>query len=162
MKKTLTCLLAVATITVAMAATATDASAQWRGREGVAVGTEGDGRVADGDKVCRGRRRGRDRRRDHRIPAAGLRGVPRLRPAGVRTGCYWASEPVYDGLGRVAGYTGRPVQGLPRLRPRRRHRHRAMPDRHQRRRRLFSFRQNEAACLFYDLVDTGDAGWGFD
>jgi hypothetical protein len=37
-----------------------------------------------------------------------------------------------------------------------------MPDRHQRRRRLFSFRQNEAACLFYDLVDTGDAGWGFD
>jgi hypothetical protein len=37
-----------------------------------------------------------------------------------------------------------------------------MPDRHQRRRRLFSFRQNEAACLFYDLVDTGDVGWGFD
>ena len=28
-------------------------------------------------------------------------------------GCYWASEPVYDGLGRVVGYTGRPVQVCP-------------------------------------------------
>ena len=29
------------------------------------------------------------------------------------TGCYWASQPVYDGLGRVVGYTGRPVQVCP-------------------------------------------------
>ena len=28
-------------------------------------------------------------------------------------GCYWASQPVYDGLGRVVGYTGRPVQVCP-------------------------------------------------
>src|SRR3954452_2836256 len=28
-------------------------------------------------------------------------------------GCYWASEPLYDGLGRVVGYTGRPVQVCP-------------------------------------------------
>jgi hypothetical protein len=34
---------------------------------------------------CRWSRRGRwDRRRDHRVPTAGLRGVPRRRPAGVR------------------------------------------------------------------------------
>jgi hypothetical protein len=28
-------------------------------------------------------------------------------------GCYWASQPVYDGLGRVVGYMGRPVQVCP-------------------------------------------------
>jgi len=28
-------------------------------------------------------------------------------------GCYWASRPVYDGLGRVVGYTGRPVHVCP-------------------------------------------------
>jgi hypothetical protein len=32
-------------------------------------------------------------------------------------GCYWASEPVYDGLGRVVGYTGRPVQVCPGYAP---------------------------------------------
>src|SRR5262245_64200045 len=47
-----------------------------RGMERWRMGTRSRGR---------GRRRCRDRRRDHRIPAAGLRGVPRLRPAGVRT-----------------------------------------------------------------------------
>jgi hypothetical protein len=25
-------------------------------------------------------------------------------------GCYWAAVPVYDGVGRVVGYTGEPVQ----------------------------------------------------
>jgi hypothetical protein len=59
-------------------------------------------------------------------------------------GCYWASQPVYDGLGRVVGYTGRPVQVCPGYvlppppAP-------AMPDRRQRHRPLLlSFRQNEA------------------
>ena len=28
-------------------------------------------------------------------------------------GCYWASQPVYDGAGRLVGYTGRPVQVCP-------------------------------------------------
>jgi hypothetical protein len=32
-------------------------------------------------------------------------------------GCYWASEPLYDGLGRVVGYTGRPVQVCPGYAP---------------------------------------------
>ena len=45
----------------------------------------------------RGRRRGRDCRRDHRIPAAGLRGVPRLRPAGVWIGLLLGISAVYDG-----------------------------------------------------------------
>jgi hypothetical protein len=70
--------------------------------------------------------------------------------AGVRRvqirapGCYWASQPVYDGLGRVVGYMGRPVQVCPGYvapPPRRR----AMQDRHRRRRPLpLSFRQNGA------------------
>src|SRR3954453_1852739 len=42
MKKTLTCLLAAATIAAALAATATDASAQWRGR-GWGGGWQGGG-----------------------------------------------------------------------------------------------------------------------
>ena len=35
-------------------------------------------------------------------------------------GCYWASQPIYDGAGRVVGYTGQPVQVCPgyRARPR--------------------------------------------
>ena len=101
-----------------LAATATDASAQWRGRDGVAVGTEGEEGWRMGTRNCgRGRRRGRDRRRDHRIPAAGLRGVPRLRPAGVRTGLLLGiragvrrSRP----RRRLYGAAG---AGLPRLRP---------------------------------------------
>src|SRR5262245_36049019 len=71
MKKTLTCLLAATTITVAMAATATDASAQWRGRgwgggwhggwrgggwgPGVAAGVVG-GAVIAGAIIASGRR----------------------------------------------------------------------------------------------------------
>ena len=30
-------------------------------------------------------------------------------------GCYWASQPVYDGSGRVVGYTGQPVQVCPAM-----------------------------------------------
>ena len=112
MKRTLSCLLAAATIAAASVATTTDASAQWRGRGGGWHGGMEGWRMGARSRG-RGRRRGRDCRRDHRIPAAGLRGVPRLRPAGVWTGCYWASQPVYDGLGRVIGYTGRPVQVCP-------------------------------------------------
>ena len=79
-----------------------------RGMEGWRMGTRNRGR---------GRRRGRDCRRDHRIPAAGLRGVPRLRPAGVRTGLLLGiragvrrSRP----RRRLYGAAG---AGLPRLRP---------------------------------------------
>ena len=50
MKKTLTSLLAAATIAAASVATTTDASPS--GGDGVAVGTE-DGGVADGDQESR-------------------------------------------------------------------------------------------------------------
>ena len=50
MKKTLTCLLAAATIAAALAATAMDAPLSGGDGDGVAVGTAGDGGVADGDR----------------------------------------------------------------------------------------------------------------
>ena len=42
MNKTLTCLLAAATIAAALATAATDASAQWRGRGGMEEVVDGD------------------------------------------------------------------------------------------------------------------------
>ena len=51
MKKTLTCLLAAATI--AAASVATRRMPPPSGGDGVAVGTEGDGGVADGDQELR-------------------------------------------------------------------------------------------------------------
>ena len=115
MKKTLTCLLAVATITVAMAATATDASAQWRGRgwdggwhgggwrgggwgPGVAAGVVGGAVIAGAIIASR---------------PQGYVVYPSYAQPVYGSGCYWASQPVYDGLGRVVGYTGRPVQVCP-------------------------------------------------
>ena len=51
MKRTLTCLLAAATIAAASVATTTDASAQWPGRGG---GWHGGWRVAGGPGVAAG------------------------------------------------------------------------------------------------------------
>jgi hypothetical protein len=79
-----------------------------RGMEGWRMGTRSRGR---------GRRRGRDCRRDHRIPAAGLRGVPQLRPAGVRT---WLLLGIRAGVRRSrprCRLYGAAGAGLPRLRP---------------------------------------------
>jgi hypothetical protein len=61
-----------------------------------------------------GRRRWRrDRRCDHRIRPPGYVVYPAYAQPVYGPGCYWASQPVYDGLGRVVGYTGRPVQVCP-------------------------------------------------
>ena len=113
MKKTLICLLAIATLAAALASTATDASAQWRGRgggwhgggwrgsgwgPGVAAGVVGGAVIAGA--IIASRPQGYVVYQDYSQPVYG-------------PGCYWASEPVYDGLGRVVGYTGRPVQVCP-------------------------------------------------
>jgi hypothetical protein len=125
-KKTLTCLLAAGTIVTGLAANATDASAQWRGRRG-AGGWHGGGWHGGGAWHGGGWRGG------GWAPgvAAGVVGgaviagaIVAARPPGYvvypaypqpvyAPGCYWASQPVYDGLGRVVGYTGRPVQVCP-------------------------------------------------
>ena len=109
MKKTLTCLLATATIAAALAATAVDASAQWRGRgggwhgggwrgPGIAAGVVGGAVIAGAIIASR---------------PQGYVVYPGYAQPVYGPGCYWASEPLYDGLGRVVGYTGRPVQVCP-------------------------------------------------
>src|SRR5262245_38504283 len=115
MKRTLTCLLAATTITVAMAATATDLSAQWRGRgwggghgwgwrggggwgPGVAAGVVGGAVIAGAIIASR---------------PPGYVVYPAYAQPIYGPGCYWASQPVYDGLGRVVGYMEQPVQVCP-------------------------------------------------
>ena len=79
-----------------------------RGMEGWRMGTRSCGR---------GRRRGRYRRRDHRIPAAGLRGVPGLLPAGVRTGLLLGIRAGVRRSGPRRRLYGAAGAGLPRLCP---------------------------------------------
>src|SRR5262245_54275250 len=132
MKKTLTCLFAVATIAAALAATATDASAQWRGRgwgggwhggwrgggwgPGIAAGVVGGAVIAGAIIASR---------------PPGYVVYPSYAQPVYGPGCYWASQPVYDGLGGVVGYMGRPVQVGPAY-GRRQHPRPAMPARPRR------------------------------
>jgi len=101
MKKT--SLLAAAAIVVTVAATATDASAQWRGRgwgwgPGIVAGAVVGGVVAGAIIASR--------------PPGYVVYEGYAEPV-YAPGCYWASRPVYDGAGRVVGYTGQPVQVCP-------------------------------------------------
>jgi hypothetical protein len=106
MKKTFTCLLTAATIAAAFAATAPDASAQWRGRgwrgggwgPGIAAGVIGGAVIAGAIIASR---------------PQGYVVYPGYAQPVYGPGCYWASQPLYDGLGRVVGYAGRPVQVCP-------------------------------------------------
>jgi hypothetical protein len=59
-----------------------------------------------GARFCRRRHR----RRHHCLAASWLCCLRGLR---YGPGCYWASRPVYDGAGRVVGYTGPLVQVCP-------------------------------------------------
>lgn len=100
MKKTLSSLLVAATIVVTLAATATDASAQWRGR-GWGWWPAGiiGGAIIAGAIIAS--------RPPGYVVYQGY-GQPVYGP-----GCYWASQPVYDPSGRIVGYTGQPVQVCP-------------------------------------------------
>jgi hypothetical protein len=113
MKKMLTCLLAAATIAAAVAATATDASAEGRGRgwggggwgwrgggwgPGVAAGVVGGAVIAGAIIASR---------------PPGYVVYPSYAQPVYGPGCYWASQPVYDSLGRVVGYMGQPLQVCP-------------------------------------------------
>ena len=79
-----------------------------RGMEGWRMGTRSRGR---------GRRGCRDRRRDHCIPAAGLRRVPQLRPAGVRTRMLLGITAGVRRFGPRRRLYGAAGAGLPWLRP---------------------------------------------
>jgi hypothetical protein len=101
MKKTLTALLAAATIAGTLATLATDADAQrrrWGWGPGIAAGIIG-GAIITG-AILASRPRGSVGYEGYGQPLNG-------------PGCYWASEPVYDRYGRVVGYTGTPVQVCP-------------------------------------------------
>jgi len=99
MKKTLTSVLAAATIAVTMAAVTTDASAQGRGwGPGFALGILGGAVIAGAIMSSR---------------PQGYVVYPGYAQPVYAPGCYWASQPVMDPYGRVIGYTGQPVQVCP-------------------------------------------------
>lgn len=105
MKRTVLSLVAAGTIAAALATSATDASAYWRGRgwgwgwgPGLAVGVLGGAVIAGAIMATR--------------PPGYVvySGYPQPVYA---PGCYWASQPVYDAYGRMVGYGGQPVQVCP-------------------------------------------------
>jgi len=102
MKKTLAGLLVSATIAEILTTTATDASAQWRGGwgwgPGAVVGAVAGAVIAGAIIASR--------------PPGYVVYEGYAQPV-YAPGCYWASQPVYDGAGRVVGYTGQPVQVCP-------------------------------------------------
>jgi len=100
MHKTLASLLVAATIAVTLFATATDASAQrgWGWGPGLAIGAL-TGAVVAGAIIA------------SRPP--GYVVYPGYAQPVYAPGCYWASQPVYDGAGRIVSYTGQPVQVCP-------------------------------------------------
>ena len=104
MHKTLASFLVATTIAVTLFATATDASAQrgwgwgWGWGPGLAIGAI-TGAVVAGAIIA------------SRPP--GYVVYPGYAQPVYAPGCYWASQPVYDGWGRLVGYTGRPVQVCP-------------------------------------------------
>jgi len=100
MKKIFSALTATAIIAGTLAATATDASAQWRRGwgPGFAAGIIG-GAIITG-AILASRPRGYVVYEGYGQPVYG-------------PGCYWASQPLYDRYGNVVGYSGQPVQICP-------------------------------------------------
>lgn len=118
MKKVLTSFIAATLIVTTLAATTTDASAQWRGGwrgpgwgpgwgwrrpgwgwgPGVAAGVIGGAVIAGAILASR---------------PAGYVVYPGYAQPVYAPGCYWASQPVVDPWGRVVGYTGQPIQVCP-------------------------------------------------
>jgi len=108
MKKTLTALLAAATIAVSLAGTATDASAQHSGGAFAAglVGGLVGGAIVGGAIAS-------SRPAYAVAPAPGYVVYPGYAAAVPAPGCYWTRMPVYDYYGNVVGYRGRPVVVCP-------------------------------------------------
>src|SRR5262245_38039441 len=100
MKQALTAVIAAATVAGTLAVSMTDAAAQRRGwgwGPGIAAG------IIAGFAIGA-------------ILASGPRGYVVDEGYGRpvhHSGGYWAAQPVYDGRGRVVGYTGDPVQVCP-------------------------------------------------
>lgn len=108
MRKTVTALVAAATIAGTLAVSMSDADAQYRRRggwgwgPGVAAGIIGGAII--GGAIIASRPPGYVVYEGYGQPVYG-------------SGCYWAAEPVYDRHGRVVGHTGQPVQICPGYQP---------------------------------------------
>jgi hypothetical protein len=104
--KTFAALLTAATIAVSLSAATTDASAYWRRGwgwgPGIAAGVVGGAIIAGA--IVASQPRGYVVYPGYAQPVSG-------------PGCYWASQPLYDQWGRVAGYSGQPVQVCPGYAP---------------------------------------------
>ena len=103
MKKTFATLLAAATIAVAVAGSATDASAQRRGAvaAGIAAGVVGG--LIVGSAIAN------SRPAYVVAPGPGYIAYPAYAAALPGPNCYWTRMPVYDRWGNVRGWRGRPV-----------------------------------------------------
>jgi hypothetical protein len=95
MKKTLTTLLAAATVAAALAGSASTASAQ-RGLVPGLLGGFVAGAIVGGALASR--------------PGPGYVVYPGYAAPLSGPGCYWTRMPVYDAYGNVVGWRGRPVQ----------------------------------------------------
>ena len=99
MKKTLTTLLAAATVVSALAGSATTASAGGSGFVPGLLGGFVAGAIVGGAIASR--------------PAPGYVVYPGYAAPVSAAGCYWTRRPVYDPYGNVVGWHGRPVQVCP-------------------------------------------------
>ena len=107
MKRTLTALVAAATLAGTLAVSVSNADAQWRRHHHHHRGGWGPGIAAGilGGAIITGA-----------IIASRPQGYVVYEGYGRPVhhhGCYWASEPVYNRRGQVVGYTGEPVQVCP-------------------------------------------------
>lgn len=100
MKRTLTALVAVATIAGTLAVSVSNADAQWRRGWGPGIAAGIIGGAIIGGAIIASRPRGYVVYEGYGQPVQ-------------YAGCYWAAEPVYNRRGQIVGYTGQPVQVCP-------------------------------------------------
>jgi hypothetical protein len=108
MRKSLTAVLAAATMAISLTASVTDASAGRRGgavAAGVAAGLVGG--LIVGSAIAN------SRPAYVVAPAPGYVAYPAYQAALPGPRCYWTRMPVYDRFGNVRGWRGRPVAVCP-------------------------------------------------
>jgi hypothetical protein len=96
MKKTLTALLAAATLAASLSVATTDASARGAGLAFGILGGLAAGAIIGGAIASR--------------PGPGYVVYPGYAQPVNGPGCYWTRQPVYDPYGNVVGWRGRPIQ----------------------------------------------------
>ena len=105
MRKTLTAVLAAATIAVTLAASATDASAQRRGAVAAGIAAGLIGGLIVGSAIANSR----PAPAYVAEPAPGYVVYRGYRAPLPGPDCYWARQPLFDAYGNQVGWRGRPV-----------------------------------------------------